>query len=133
MRASRWVSEALTQTIPANLPDRFDIDDSKQDPTGAAAARGVCAQCPLQQRCLDYALDSEPYGIWGGLDAAERLALRGSPIADVTARHEAEKLREMMRRGVVASQIAEKYGVTVRTVERWRSQAGFAVPREEAA
>jgi WhiB family transcriptional regulator, redox-sensing transcriptional regulator len=40
-------------------------------------AKRVCTQCPVRQECLAYALRvNEELGIWGGLDAAERRALR---------------------------------------------------------
>ena len=36
-------------------------------------AKRVCAQCPVVQRCLAYALESnEPFGIWGGMTSSER-------------------------------------------------------------
>lgn len=42
-------------------------------------AKQVCAQCPVQQMCLRYALAAhEPYGVWGGLTAPERRH-RGDP------------------------------------------------------
>lgn len=42
-----------------------------------AVARVVCEACPVRQPCLDLALDlAEPYGIWGGLNARQRRALR---------------------------------------------------------
>ena len=38
-----------------------------------AAAKQICSQCPVQPQCLDYALRlQEPFGIWGGLNEAER-------------------------------------------------------------
>lgn len=38
-----------------------------------AAARNVCALCPVALECLDYALsNNESEGIWGGLDETER-------------------------------------------------------------
>lgn len=37
------------------------------------AAKAVCRQCPVADRCLDHAVTSvEPYGIWGGLTERER-------------------------------------------------------------
>lgn len=37
----------------------------------------VCRRCPVQQRCLDFALaDSALLGVWGGTTAAERRLLR---------------------------------------------------------
>jgi WhiB family redox-sensing transcriptional regulator len=39
-------------------------------------AKAICAQCPAQVECLEYALEiREPHGIWGGLNEAERRAL----------------------------------------------------------
>lgn len=41
-------------------------------------ARVVCANCPVQEECLDWAMEQrEPYGIWGGLTPRERERLRG--------------------------------------------------------
>lgn len=36
----------------------------------------VCKSCPEQEKCLDYALIAEPYGIWGGTTEGEREYLR---------------------------------------------------------
>ena len=41
-----------------------------------SAARALCAACPVQVDCLDYALVvQEPHGIWGGLNELERRRL----------------------------------------------------------
>nr|WP_308379306.1 WhiB family transcriptional regulator [Streptomyces sp. ISL-43] len=41
-----------------------------------AAAKRVCAGCPVRTACLDYALRTrEPFGVWGGLTEEERRAL----------------------------------------------------------
>ncbi|WP_371494104.1 WhiB family transcriptional regulator [Kitasatospora sp. NBC_00374] len=43
-----------------------------------AAAKRVCARCPVRAQCLDYALAArEPYGVWGGLSEDERRVLLG--------------------------------------------------------
>ena len=45
----------------------------------AAVARGICADCPVRAECLQFALTAVPPiddGIFGGLDPAERRALR---------------------------------------------------------
>lgn len=37
------------------------------------AAKRICADCPVTDQCLEYALASdERFGVWGGLDAGER-------------------------------------------------------------
>lgn len=49
------------------------------DDLGAAAKR-VCASCPVRTDCLAVALTyGEDFGIWGGLTAAERRALATVP------------------------------------------------------
>ena len=36
-------------------------------------AKKFCADCPVRQRCLDWALDNEiMYGVWGGRSPKER-------------------------------------------------------------
>lgn len=38
-----------------------------------AAAKSVCARCPVLLQCREHALASrEPYGVWGGLSEQER-------------------------------------------------------------
>jgi WhiB family redox-sensing transcriptional regulator len=42
-------------------------------PKVAPLAKVICAACPVQTECLEYALVArESYGIWGGLTAKER-------------------------------------------------------------
>lgn len=49
----------------------------KEDPADLAAARAVCAECPVAADCLEYAiLNGEKYGIWGGKSEKERRAIR---------------------------------------------------------
>lgn len=41
------------------------------------AAKAVCAGCPVQSECRDYALDmGEKHGIWGGLSERQRQPIR---------------------------------------------------------
>lgn len=40
-------------------------------------AKAICARCPVQAPCLDYAVtNGERYGIWGGKTERERRKLR---------------------------------------------------------
>lgn len=50
--------------------------------TEAAKAKAVCATCPVVDECATYAIaNREEYGVWGGLDEAERRLIRrqGAP------------------------------------------------------
>jgi len=41
------------------------------------AAKSVCAPCPVQEICLQWALDTgQDAGVWGGLSEEERRAIR---------------------------------------------------------
>ncbi|HTJ74847.1 MAG TPA: WhiB family transcriptional regulator [Acidimicrobiales bacterium] len=43
----------------------------------AAAAKAVCATCPVREACLQFALVTrQDDGVWGGLDENERRRLR---------------------------------------------------------
>lgn len=40
-------------------------------------AKRICWRCPIQQQCLNYALDNyEKFGVWGGATERERRAMR---------------------------------------------------------
>ena len=42
-----------------------------------AAAKAVCASCPVREACLDFALITrQDDGVWGGLDETERRRVR---------------------------------------------------------
>ncbi|WP_069815822.1 WhiB family transcriptional regulator [Streptomyces sp. TP-A0874] len=68
-----WHSEAVCHRDEAGL-----FFAPSKEPTAArlsreAAAKRVCARCPVVADCREHALlQPEPYGVWGGLTAAER-------------------------------------------------------------
>ena len=50
-------------------------------PVQANRAKQVCAGCPVQAACLDWALASgQETGVWGGTTEGERRALRGHRV-----------------------------------------------------
>ncbi|ARQ72225.1 WhiB family transcriptional regulator [Streptomyces marincola] len=71
--AGPWHSEAACRRDEAGL-----FFAPSQEPTAARlsreqAAKSVCARCPVLLECREHALlQPEPYGVWGGLTAAER-------------------------------------------------------------
>jgi WhiB family redox-sensing transcriptional regulator len=55
-------------------PSHLERKDEKEE--RERRAKAICATCPVQRPCLDYALEiREPHGIWGGLNELERKAL----------------------------------------------------------
>lgn len=71
--AGPWHSEAVCRRDEAGL-----FFAPSKEPTAARlareeAAKRVCARCPVMVECREHALlQPEPYGVWGGLTAAER-------------------------------------------------------------
>jgi WhiB family redox-sensing transcriptional regulator len=50
-------------------PSRFFPSDG----VGVEIARRVCAECPVQEPCLEYALQQRiDHGVWGGASERER-------------------------------------------------------------
>lgn len=82
------MGKLLKQSIPM-----FDTTDAKctsEDPDMfmpegsnhiqvTRQAKAVCASCPLAKTCLEYAIASKEWGIWGGTTMKERDYLRRYP------------------------------------------------------
>jgi len=65
-----WKRKALCTNVDQDLffPER-----------GASTrlAKAVCRRCPVQEECLEYAVNNgEKFGIWGGLSERERRGIR---------------------------------------------------------
>ena len=67
-----WEDQALCRWVP----DAGEIFFS-EDLGDIAAAKRVCAGCPVLAQCLEAAIDrAEPWGVWGG-----QLFLNGKALA----------------------------------------------------
>ena len=67
-----WMDDALCRGVNARLfyPGQGETDVVNE-------AKAVCAECPVKDACLEYALaNGEKFGIWGGLSERERRAIR---------------------------------------------------------
>lgn len=87
-------------TVPEQLPTLGewrelaacrDLDPNLFFPIGTTgpaldqieAAKAICAQCPVLQPCLQYALETnQEAGVWGGLAEDERRRLRKRWLAE---------------------------------------------------
>ncbi len=78
-----WRNQAACRNMDPDVffsPDAFETKQERDD--REAAAKAVCATCPVRERCLEYALEAgERYGIWGGLTELERRALARQRVA----------------------------------------------------
>ncbi len=67
--ACRGLREALF--FPPPVAERKDQRRQRE-----RKAKAICEECPVKDLCLAYALRiEETYGIWGGLNEAERRVL----------------------------------------------------------
>ncbi|OEV04750.1 WhiB family transcriptional regulator [Streptomyces oceani] len=90
--ASPWHSEAVCRRDEAGLFFAPSKEPTAARLTREQAAKRVCAGCPVVGECREHALvQPEPYGVWGGLTAAERRVLlarrrRSAPTGQDDAR-----------------------------------------------
>ena len=58
------------------------------DGVGVEVAKKVCETCPMQARCLDYALENRiDHGVWGGTSERQRRRiLRSRRLAAIVSR-----------------------------------------------
>ena len=77
------MAQTLTTFDPTEWRSRAacrDLDTAVFFPeteAGVAAAKAVCATCPVQEACLGFALITrQDDGVWGGLDENERRRVR---------------------------------------------------------
>jgi WhiB family redox-sensing transcriptional regulator len=81
-----WMQAGNCHSYP---PETFFPSDG----VGVDAARRICEGCPVQQRCLDYALTNRiDHGVWGATSERERrriLRRQRLEVAQVELSHSA--------------------------------------------
>ena len=100
-----------------------------------AEPKKVCMRCPVRVQCLEYALrNDENFGIWGGLSSTERNRLKRkqgdkAPTASQLRKQERDKrIVQMRRSGLDVIEIAERVGVSDKTVYRVLERQPHPVP-----
>src|SRR5215475_10375410 len=74
-RERAWESEALCRGSDELFCRKLNESEAERVQR-ERAAKQVCGICPVREECLDYALRvRELVGVWGGLNALERLDL----------------------------------------------------------
>jgi WhiB family redox-sensing transcriptional regulator len=78
----RWTAKARCRTLD---PDIFFPSDG----LGVQRAAAYCAECPVAEQCLEYAMRNNiPHGVFGGLSERARARLRRSRAQVARARRE---------------------------------------------
>jgi WhiB family redox-sensing transcriptional regulator len=63
---TEWMSRGKCKEV---APDIFFPSDGM----GVLVAQRICAECPVAEACLEYALDNHiDHGVWGGCSERER-------------------------------------------------------------
>ena len=72
------VLELGLQTVVQVIPVRFHLLQTTWGNAQVAyTAKKICADCPVRDECLEYALaNKEEGGIWGGLTHNQRVRLK---------------------------------------------------------
>ncbi len=72
-RDTDWRSAAACRDSDSGL----FFPESASDVAKVAAAKAVCATCPVQEECLAFAVElNQTEGIWGGRTPSERRTIR---------------------------------------------------------
>lgn len=83
MTPEPWMASGTCATT--GNPDDWFADEGmrgKRMESYTRQAIEACRSCPVQQTCLEYAIDEEiPYGVWGGVTAQGRRRLKLSVVA----------------------------------------------------
>lgn len=126
---SDWLKARACTLEDAELffPDR----EHRTVKAGATNAKAVCGRCPVQEQCLQWALQTrQDFGVWGGLTEKERERMHrrtkrrylpGDMRAfDHILTYRLDEFRELEGRDLDAKGIAQAMGTNVQTVNRVR-------------
>lgn len=113
-----WQDEAA---CAGRTSEMYPVDDA-----GEAAAKAICARCPVVEPCAEAArVNREPAGVWGGQTPTERSGRPAEHYRKNGAREatlaKAEKAAAMRERGMSRAEVAEAMGVRPQTVAAWLS------------
>jgi WhiB family transcriptional regulator, redox-sensing transcriptional regulator len=71
--SASWFGRAACREPGVDPEIFFPLGETGPSAGEIAAAKAVCARCPVAAQCLDWAIRAgEPAGIWGGTTPEER-------------------------------------------------------------
>jgi WhiB family redox-sensing transcriptional regulator len=111
-----WRGRAACRDVDPDL--FFPVGTSGPAREQTAAAKAVCARCPVAADCLAFALRSLPDGIAGGMTPAERAQVRAPRRSAPPAVERRETAARLRGKGWPAGAIADQLGINERSVYR---------------
>jgi WhiB family redox-sensing transcriptional regulator len=83
-----WQLRAACRSVDSSVFFHPERERGAQKEQRDTQAKKICRSCPVLEQCRRHALAThEPYGVWGGLTAAERTVYRsGGSGVDTDAR-----------------------------------------------
>lgn len=121
----------IAEIFASNALPRFDETTSCNDANAdlffseegseIAQAKQICNGCPIIQKCRDWAIGNENFGVWGGMSERERYLARGGKEALETQEvvEARDQFIDLFTKSI--TQLSTEYGVTERTIVRWRN------------
>lgn len=95
--------KANCKGAPTNL--FYMVEENRKHSTwiDVGILRTICGGCPIQKKCLAYALEHEIYGVWGGMTTQERNAFNGKGSWERSK----EIILELAKYGISITEIKE--------------------------
>lgn len=93
-----WQNRSACRDMDTELFFAGDVARGAPKRAYEAAAKTVCATCPVISQCLAWALSvNEPHGIWGGLNPEEREVRQDSADESPIRATERREVRAVQR------------------------------------
>jgi WhiB family redox-sensing transcriptional regulator len=72
MRGPWWYEEPACAEVGSD----FWFPDKAEDSREIQMAKRLCHSCTHKEECLEWGINNEAFGIWGGLTSKERQRIR---------------------------------------------------------
>lgn len=100
-------------------PSQFDGETV----SAVHAAKQICNQCPVLEKCGKWATQTQSFGVWGAMTPAERnKKAKGMNVIDITELRLLDDGLKRLSSNAPIAELANEFKVTTRTIHRWRKK-----------